>query len=93
MTKANEMAPTVSHSDMALTTSMDQAIEIDENSHLTLIEAIRKWRKVFWVTLSVSWIIVIYGYDNVIVGNCSAMPAFQYVCCVKELSYPSMNIP
>jgi MFS family permease len=43
----------------------------------TLWQNVKKYRKVVWVTLAISSAILLYGYDNVIVGTISAMPRFQ----------------
>jgi hypothetical protein len=45
----------------------------------TLWQNIKKYRKVVWITFAVSSAILLYGYDNVIVGTVSAMPRFQCV--------------
>ncbi|KAJ2970030.1 hypothetical protein NQ176_g8377 [Zarea fungicola] len=60
------------------TTSNSSAIDVDENSHLSLWQAIKKWHRVFWYSLAISSTIIMFGYDFVIVGNSSAMPAFQH---------------
>lgn len=65
--------------DTSQTTSNSSSIEIDEHGHLTVWQAIKKWQRVFWYTLGISSTIIMLGYDLVIVGNSSAMPAFQYV--------------
>ena len=44
---------------------------------LTLWQAVRKWRKIVLYCLGLSCAILLYGYDLVIVGTVSAIPAFQ----------------
>lgn len=44
-----------------------------------LWQNVKKYRKVVWITFAVSSAILLYGYDNVIVGTVSAMPRFQCV--------------
>lgn len=63
----------------AMTTETTVVIEVDEFGNLSLWQAIRKWKRVFLFSLGMSSAILMYGYDYVIVGNASAMPAFQYV--------------
>jgi hypothetical protein len=45
----------------------------------TLWQNVKKYRKVTYVTLGLTSAILLYGYDNVVVGTISAMPVFQYV--------------
>lgn len=45
----------------------------------TLWQNVKKYRKVVWITLGMTSAILLYGYDNVIVGTVSAMPGFQCV--------------
>ncbi|KAJ6782911.1 hypothetical protein PWT90_11215 [Aphanocladium album] len=61
----------------AQTTSNTSTVDVDEYSHLTLLQAIKKWKRVFWYSLAISTTILMFGYDFVIVGNSSSMPAFQ----------------
>ncbi|KAK3186059.1 hypothetical protein K4F52_005283 [Lecanicillium sp. MT-2017a] len=64
--------------EIVATTDHDVAvIEADEFSQLSLWQAIKKWSRVFLFSLGMSSAILMYGYDYVIVGNASAMPAFQ----------------
>ena len=63
----------------ASATGSTAVIEVDEFGHLSLWQAIKKWKRVFLFSLGMSSAILMYGYDYVIVGNASAMPAFQYV--------------
>lgn len=72
--------------EIVATTDHDVAvIEADEFSHLSLWQAIKKWSRVFLFSLGMSSAILMYGYDYVIVGNASAMPAFQYVHAILAL--------
>lgn len=52
-----------------------QSQEGDE--HRTLWQNVKKYRKVTYITLGLTSAILLYGYDNVIVGTISAMPVFQ----------------
>jgi hypothetical protein len=45
----------------------------------TLWQNIKKYRKVVYVTFGLTSAILLYGYDNVVVGTIAAMPVFQYV--------------
>ncbi|KAL5114902.1 hypothetical protein ACEQ8H_007220 [Pleosporales sp. CAS-2024a] len=49
--------------------------ETDEQR--TLWQNIKKYRKVVWINLSLTSAILLFGYDNVVVGTVSAMPVFQ----------------
>lgn len=46
-------------------------------AHVPLWQSMKKWRRVVAYNLALSSAILLYGYDLVIVGNVSAMPAFQ----------------
>jgi hypothetical protein len=43
----------------------------------TLWQNAKRYQKVTYITLGLSSAILLYGYDNVIVGAVSGMPAFQ----------------
>ncbi|KAF1847397.1 MFS general substrate transporter [Cucurbitaria berberidis CBS 394.84] len=43
----------------------------------TLWQNVKKYRKVTYVTLGLASAILLYGYDNVVVGTVAAMPVFQ----------------
>jgi hypothetical protein len=45
----------------------------------TLWQNVKKYRKVAWITLGLTSAILLYGYDEVVIGTISAMPVFQYV--------------
>jgi len=47
--------------------------------HTPLWQLLKQWPKVVMYCLTLSSAILLYGYDLVIVGTVSAMPAFQYV--------------
>lgn len=44
----------------------------------SLWQNVKKYRKVTYVTFALTSAILLYGYDNVVVGTVSAMPVFQY---------------
>ena len=50
-----------------------------DDEYRTLLQHVKRYRKVSWITLSLASAILLYGYDNVVVGTISAMPQFQYV--------------
>ncbi|KAF2629380.1 MFS general substrate transporter [Macroventuria anomochaeta] len=50
--------------------------EASDNSR-TLWQNVKKYRKVIYVTFGLTSAILLYGYDNVVVGTVSAMPVFQ----------------
>ncbi|KAF2025397.1 MFS general substrate transporter [Setomelanomma holmii] len=43
----------------------------------TLWQNVKKYRKVTYITFGLTSAILLYGYDNVVVGTISAMPVFQ----------------
>lgn len=47
------------------------------NKHVPLWHSVRRFHKVFGYCLALSISVLLYGYDFVIVGTVSAMPAFQ----------------
>jgi hypothetical protein len=46
-------------------------------AHVPLWQSMKKWPRVIAYNLALSSAILLYGYDLVIVGTVSAMPAFQ----------------
>ena len=54
-----------------------QASSEASDSSRTLWQNVKKYRKVTYVTLSLTSAILLSGYDNVVVGTVSAMPVFQ----------------
>lgn len=58
------------------TTTTSQASGDQER---TLWQNIKKYRKVVYITLGLTSAILLYGYDNVVVGTVSGMPPFQFV--------------
>ena len=66
--------------------SAEQISEVDSASsgpisdeQRTLWQNVKKYRKVTYITFGLTSAILLYGYDNVILGTVSAMPVFQYV--------------
>lgn len=51
----------------------------NEHGHLTLLQSLKKWRRVSLYCLGMTTGILMYGYDYVIVGTTAAMPSFQCV--------------
>lgn len=49
----------------------------DGDEQRSLWQNVKKYRKVTYVTFGLTSAILLYGYDNVIVGTISAMPLFQ----------------
>ncbi len=44
---------------------------------MSLWTALRRWPRVSWYSLTLTSTIVLWGFDNVLVGSVSAMPVFQ----------------
>lgn len=44
---------------------------------MPLWAALRRWPRVSWYSLALTSTIVLWGFDNVLVGSVSAMPVFQ----------------
>ncbi|PHH64444.1 hypothetical protein CDD81_4519 [Ophiocordyceps australis] len=51
--------------------------ESDAHSNLTLWQAVKKWRRLVFYCLGLTFAILMFGYDYSIVGTTSAMPSFQ----------------
>ncbi|KAJ5931088.1 hypothetical protein N7466_006581 [Penicillium verhagenii] len=51
---------------------------LTHNKHTPLWQLLKRWPKVVIYCLALSSAILLYGYDLVIVGTVSAMPAFQH---------------
>jgi hypothetical protein len=49
----------------------------DTDKQRTFWQNVKKYRKVCWVTIALTSAILLYGYDNVVVGTVAAMPVFQ----------------
>ncbi|KAJ5198643.1 uncharacterized protein N7498_007760 [Penicillium cinerascens] len=49
-----------------------------QTKHVPLLQSVKKWPRVILYCLALSSAILLYGYDLVIVGTVSAMPAFQH---------------
>lgn len=62
-------------------------VESDPDAHLTLWQAIKKWRRVVLYCVGLTSGILMFGYDYVIVGTTSAMPSFQ--CGPSHASPPA----
>ncbi|KAK3315538.1 proton myo-inositol cotransporter [Apodospora peruviana] len=76
--KMVETARTRSSSDKPAAAAAPVALlETNEDSHLTLWESARKWRRIVYYSLGMTSAIIMYGYDYVIIGTISAMPSFQ----------------
>ncbi|KAF2126072.1 MFS general substrate transporter [Dothidotthia symphoricarpi CBS 119687] len=50
---------------------------VDDDEQRSLWQNVKKYRKVTYVTFGLTSAILLYGYDNVVVGTVSAMPLFQ----------------
>jgi hypothetical protein len=51
--------------------------DISTDKHVSLWHSVRRWRRVVGYCLALSSVMLLYGYDFVIVGTVSAMPTFQ----------------
>ena len=97
----------MAHNDMSTTSASmerkddftaEQISKVDSTSssqssdeQRTLWQNVKKYRKVTYITLGLSSAVLLYGYDNVIVGTISAMPVFQYVSAPSRISAPPTN--
>ncbi|KAF2191520.1 MFS general substrate transporter [Zopfia rhizophila CBS 207.26] len=68
-------SPDVKHTEISTPTTTNTEAEADDK--LTLWQAIKKYRRVVGYTFGLTSAILLYGYDNVIVGTVSGMPGFQ----------------
>jgi hypothetical protein len=50
---------------------------VEGDNDRTLWQNVKKYRKVTYVAFGLTSAILLYGYDNVVVGTVSAMPGFQ----------------
>ncbi|OAK97185.1 MFS general substrate transporter [Phaeosphaeriaceae sp. SRC1lsM3a] len=57
--------------------STHRTADQDADEQRTLWQNIKRYRKVCWITIALTSAILLYGYDNVVVGTVSAMPLFQ----------------
>lgn len=57
--------------------SSTATLEANEFDHLTFWQSVKKWKRIVWYCIGLTSAILMYGYDYVIVGTVSAMPAFQ----------------
>ena len=80
----NEMSTTRKSVDTKDDFTAEQISEVNSAStgrtgdeQRTLWQNVKKYRKVTYITLSLTSAILLYGYDNVVVGTISAMPDFQ----------------
>jgi hypothetical protein len=53
-----------------------QALDPAE-AKMTLVQAIRRWPRVFLYSLGLTTAIILWGFDFVIVGSVASMPAFM----------------
>lgn len=49
----------------------------ESEAKMSVWTALRRWPKVSWYSLALTSTIVLWGFDNVLVGSVSAMPVFQ----------------
>ncbi len=73
-TKDNYAGERIFKVDSRITSQLDTEASDHEQ---TLWQNVKKYRKVTYVTFGLTSAILLYGYDNVIVGTVSAMPVFQ----------------
>jgi len=71
-----EEATTKNRLDFNGNVSQDYTVTQHQEHH-SLWQSLKRWPKVVGYNLALSSAILLYGYDLVIVGTVSAMPAFQ----------------
>lgn len=74
--KAEEELGQISEVNSRSTASQTSTLPSDVQR--TLWQNIKRYRKVVYVTFGLTSAILLWGYDNVIVGTVSGMPKFQY---------------
>lgn len=74
--KDNSLTEQISQVDSLANIQISGEASDDER---TLWQNVKKYRKVTYVTFGLTSAILLYGYDNVVVGTVSAMPVFQCV--------------
>ena len=57
--------------------SQPRTDHVSHETNIPLWHSLKRWPKVVMYNLALSSAILLYGYDLVIVGTVSAMPAFQ----------------
>lgn len=72
----SEVEKTLSSKETPISPIDSNTISIDDQD-LTLWQAVRKWKKVVLYCLALSFAVILYGYDQAIVGSVSGIPAFQ----------------
>ena len=73
------------------TISSTEGVAVDE-PELTLWQAVSKWRKLVLYCVGLSSAVLLYGYDQAIVGSVSGLPAFQYVeFCIDYWAWSTRN--
>jgi hypothetical protein len=73
--KADDNELEITEVDSRLTT---QSLGEAGDEGRTLWQNVKKYRKVAWITIGLTSGILLYGYDNVVIGSVSGMPRFQY---------------
>lgn len=71
-----EPEKTVSAEETAIS-PIDSVASAGDDAQLTLWQAVRTWKKVVLYCLGLSFAVILYGYDQAIVGSVSGIPAFQ----------------
>lgn len=69
----------ISHVELTTTRGSTSQASEEGDAGRTLWQNVQRYRKVVWITFGVASVILLYGYDNVVVGTVSGMPKFQYV--------------
>ena len=49
----------------------------DDQMNLPLRQALRQYSRLCWYVLGMTTVVLLWGYDGIIVGNITAIPAFQ----------------
>ncbi|CAO2654658.1 Nn.00g113910.m01.CDS01 [Neocucurbitaria sp. VM-36] len=58
-------------------TTSDSLSATDEQMNLPLRKAFRQYSRLCWYVLGMTTVVLLWGYDGIIVGNITAIPAFQ----------------
>ncbi|KAJ4368082.1 hypothetical protein N0V83_006437 [Neocucurbitaria cava] len=72
-----EHTTSVSSVTQPLTASNSLPASSDEQMNLPLRKAFRQYSRLCWYVLGMTTVVLLWGYDGIVVGNITALPAFQ----------------